>query len=409
MKFPFFIAWRYLISKRRNNVINIITRISIAGVGIGTMALVIVLSVFNGFETLIISMFNSFNPDLQVTSVSGKTFHVNEIPINEIKNTEGVFYVTEVIEENALIRYNKKQAVVNMKGVNTNYQEYSGLDTMMISGDFVFEKRHNRFAIMGAGIAYTLDINIHDQTTPLAFYVPKRGKINPQQPMSAFNYDYILPGGFFSVQQEFDNKYILVPLEFARKLLEYDDQITSLELSISPDADGKKIQESLQEMLGNDFSVKNRFQQQEVLYKILKSEKWFTFLILTFILIIAAFNVIGSLSMLIIDKKHDIAVIWSMGSTLKQIKNVFLIEGTLITLLGSITGLVLGSVICFLQQHFGLIKIQGNAAFIIEAYPVQMKITDFVLILFTVAAIGVLASYYPIRQISSKHIKLLQK
>jgi len=277
---------------------------------------------------------------------------------------------------------------------------------MMVEGDFIIQAPGSRYAVVGYGVAYYLSISLRDYTTPISVYVPKRTRKTITSLDNAFNINQIFPSGIFSIQQDFDSEYVIVPIDFARELLEYDKEVTSVEIGIHPDSDIRSIQASITEMVGDKFYVKNRFQQQEMLYKIMKSEKWAIFLILTFILLIATFNVIGSLSMLIIDKKKDIAVLWSMGANNKLIKRIFLTEGLLISLSGAILGIALGALVCFLQQKFGLISLGGGSgSFVIDAYPVKMVFKDFLFVFITVFIIGYLASWFPVRQISRKFLK----
>ena len=375
------------------------------GITIGTMALIVVLSVFNGFEKLVISLFNTFNPDLVITVKEGKTFNSNEFPSEKVKNIPGVVYFTEVVEENALLKHKAKQHIVTIKGVSEDFEKMSRLDTMIIDGEFILKNEGRSFTVIGAGVAYYLGANPKDFTNPISVYIPKRTKSTSLNFENAFNNQLILPSGVFSVQQDFDINYIIVPLEFARELLEYNDEVTSIELGLEQDADTDEIQSEIQNILGEHFLVKNQFQQQELLYKIMKSEKLAIFLILSFILLIATFNVIGSLSMLILDKKKDIAVLSSMGANKKLIKRIFLIEGLLISVIGAILGLTFGGILCWLQQRFGIISLgPGDGSFVVDAYPVQTQILDFVYVFITVFLIGLAATLVPVKQISKKYL-----
>ncbi len=375
------------------------------GITIGTMALIVVLSVFNGFEKLVISLFNTFNPDLVITVKEGKTFNSNEFPSEKVKNIPGVVYFTEVVEENALLKHKAKQHIVTIKGVSEDFEKMSRLDTMIIDGEFILKNEGRSFTVIGAGVAYYLGANPKDFTNPISVYIPRRTKSTSLNFENAFNNQLILPSGVFSVQQDFDINYIIVPLEFARELLEYNDEVTSIELGLEQDADTDEIQSEIQNTLGENFLVKNQFQQQELLYKIMKSEKLAIFLILSFILLIATFNVIGSLSMLILDKKKDIAVLSSMGANKKLIKRIFLTEGLLISIIGAILGLTFGGILCWLQQRFGIISLgPGDGSFVVDAYPVQTQILDFVYVFITVFLIGLAATLVPVKQISKKYL-----
>ena len=403
MNFPFYIAKRYLISKKSHNIINIISGISVAGITLGTMALIIILSVFNGFENLVISLFNTFNPDLKIEIKEGKTFTTDQLPADEIKSLPGVVSFTEVVEDNALVQYDDKQHIVTIKGLGDNFNS-AALDSMMIDGRFQLKSKGRNFAVLGAGVAYFLGVNITDFSSPLSIYVPSRTRSPSLSFENAFNEKNIMPAGVFSIQQDFDTRYILVPIDFARELMEYSNQLSSIEIGTKAGADIKSIQSRVEELAGNEFRVQNRFQQQELLYKIMRSEKWVSFLILTFILIIATFNLIGSLSMLILDKKKDIAVLHSMGANNKLIRKIFLVEGMMISLLGGILGLLLGGVITWLQMEFGLLRLgPGEGSFVVDYYTVDMQFMDFVYIFLTVALIGLISAWMPVRQISRKY------
>lgn len=377
-----------------------------AGVTIGTMALIIILSVFNGFESLVITLFNSFDPDLKIEAVQGKTFTPEELPSEEIKHLPGVIRFTEVVEENALLKYKNKQYIATIKGVSPDFAHQHVLDSMIIEGELVLKRGKYSQGILGLGVAYYLGIQLNDPFNAISVYVPKRTKKTLTSLEDAFNSDMLVPAGIFSIQQDFDAKYIIVPVEFARNLLEYTGEVTAVEIGLSPEADREHIQQKIAALAGSGFTVKNRYQQQEMLYKIMKSEKLAIFLILSFVLFIATFNIVGSLSMLIIDKKKDIVVLQSMGADHPLIKRIFMAEGLLISLSGAIFGLLLGGFICWLQQQLGLVPLEGGSeSFVIDAYPVEMRATDFIYVFLTVFAIGLLAAWYPVRQISGKYLQ----
>ena len=410
MNFPFYIARRYLVSKKSHNIINIISGISIAGVMICTTALIIILSVFGGFERLVISLFNAFNPDISITLKEGKTFDSGLVPEDQIRKIPGVKYLAEVIEENALVKYKDKQYIATLKGVGEDYAKMSGLDTMMSEGTFKLQEGDRNFAVMGYGVAYFLGANLDDYANPVSIYVPRRNASFSGTFENAFNNDVIFPSGFFSVQQDFDIKYVILPIRFVKKLLEYDKQVTGLEVGISKGADAERIQRQIIQLAGDKFIVKNRYQQQAILYQIMKSEKWAIFLILTFILIIATFNVIGSLSMLILDKKRDIAVLQCLGASQAKVKRIFLTEGILVSLIGAVGGLVLGAITCFLQQRFGFVKLgSANSTFVVNAYPVHMQVTDFIFVFLTVIVIGSIATWYPVFNIKKIETHILNQ
>jgi len=405
LNFSFYIAKRYLFARKSRNVINIISAISVVGVSIGTMALIVILSVFNGFDNLVQSLFNSFDPDIKITIKEGKTFSSGTERIQNLKKLKGVLYMSEIIEENALLKYDDRQYIVTVKGVSDEFIKMSGIDSMIIDGEFILKENKNNYAVIGQGVALSLAVGLNF-ITPINIYVPKRTQKASLNPEEAFSRKYIFPSGIFAIQQDFDSRYIIVPIDFARDLLDYSNEVSAIELKLDPvfNKDKDKIQEEIKKHLGTGYEVKNRFEQQELLYKIMKSEKWAIFLILTFILIIASFNVIGSLTMLIIEKKKDIDTLRSLGTNLSVLRKIFLFEGWMISILGAILGLMTGTIICLIQQHFGLIKIQGSDSFVIDTYPVYMELPDFVYVFVTVLFIGYLAAWYPVRYISRKFL-----
>jgi lipoprotein-releasing system permease protein len=405
----FYIAKRYLISKKSHNIINIISAVSVLGFTIGTTALIVILSVFNGFESVVVKLFNSFNAEIQITPKEGKTFDVTSLPEDEIRKIPGVVYLTDVIEENALLKYKDKQFIATVKGVDPDYDRMSGLDTMVVDGAFVLENDSNNYALVGNGVAYNLGLQLNDYMNPLEIYVPRRESASMVNPLEAFNTEVVYPSGVLSVQQEFDIKYVLLPLRFVRKLLNYSNEVTSVEIGLKPGTDVDEIQKEIKKITGDTFNVKNRFQQQELLYKIMKSEKWAIVLILSFILLVATFNIIGTLTMLILDKKKDIAILWSMGADKSLIRKIFFVEGMMITFVGAFLGLALGAFICWLQIKYGFVTMPDDGTFVITEYPVQMRGFDFLLVLAIDIVIGVFTAWFPVRQISKRTIEQQKK
>ena len=405
MRLPFFIARRYLFAKKSHNIINVISGISAAGIMIGTMALIIVLSVFNGFEHVIVSLFNTFDPDIRITLVEGKTFHAGDIAADKIRQMNGIIRYTDVLEENALLRCNERQYFATIKGVSSDYQQSSGLDSMIVEGGLILESKGQSFAVAGRGVAFYLGLNPQDLVHKLEIYVPRRGA-NSIRPDQAFNSASLFTSGIFAIQDDFDSKYVLLPLGFTRELLDYTDEVTSVEIGLKKGIKTEQIQKNLQQIVGKKFKVENRFQQQSTLYNLMKSEKLAVFFILGFILLIASFNVIGSLSMLIIEKKKDINILWSMGADGRLIRRIFLVEGLLVTTLGAVTGLILGWVVCWIQQHFGIVKLQvSGGSFLIDSYPVSMQLFDFVMVFLTVFFIGLAALILPVRNIKTGTVR----
>ncbi len=403
MNFPLYIAKRYLIAKKSHNAINIITAISLAGIAVGTMALIVILSVFNGFDNVVKSLINSFNPDIKVTLIEGKTFNHDLEKIKRIRELKGVAVVAEILEDKALLRYDEKQTIAIVKGVSPEYQSVSGIDSMIVEGTFMLSSHNYPFAIVGKGIDIFLNI-ILNSPRQMGIYVPKRsGKVS-FDPEKAVNRKFLNISGVFLIEQDFDTKYIFVPLSFAQELFEYPRRINALEIKLNPNSNHQLIQQQIQQILGNDFLVQNRYQQNEVFYKTMQMEKWAIFLILVFILIIASFNIIGTLTMLILEKKTDIHTLSHIGASEKLINRIFLLEGWLVSVIGAILGLIAGLVICWLQSEFELIKLQGSGTFIIDAYPVLIKPFDVILTTIAVILIGFFTAWFPVKFVTRKII-----
>jgi lipoprotein-releasing system permease protein len=407
MRFSLYIARRYLFTKKSQNAINIISGISMMGVAVGAMALVVILSVFNGFDEVVKSLFNSFDPDIKITATEGKVF-IPDDRFSQIEQLPGVLYLSEILEENALLKYDERQHIATIKGADESFIKVSGIDSMIYDGKMILTENNRSYAVVGQGIAYSLQMGLNF-ITPLFVYMPKRvGKINMANPDDAFRRQYLFPSGIFSIEQDFDSKYIIVPIEFMRELLEYTNEVSSLELKLDPNSDQKNTQEAIRAILGADFNVQNRAEQNELFYRVMKSEKWAIFLILTFILIIASFNIVGSLSMLIIDKKNDIKSLRNMGANHKLISRIFLFEGWLISIVGSIVGILLGTLISWIQDKFEILKLNASGTFVIDAYPVDLQMGDVVIVWITVLFIGFLAAMYPVKQISKKYLAAIE-
>jgi len=406
MIFPLYIAKRYLIAKKSHNIINIISIISVIGVMVGSGALIIVLSVFNGFEGLVLGLFNSFNPDLKVEAIQGKSFTLSQDQKDKIKQIPGIAFVVETVEENALARFGDKQSIVTMKGVDDSFVEMTPLDDFMLNGRYTLGNEIKPAAVIGAGLAYRLGIYPAEFAVPMSIYLPKRTrKTLTGTPEQTFNMLPVYVAGVFTIQQEFDMSYVIVPIQLARELLEYSNEVTSLEIGLTDPGASAQVRQRVSEVIGPGFEIKDRFQQQATLYRVMRSEKWAVFFILAMILVIAAFNMIGSLSMLIVDKKKDISVLWSLGASKSQIRRIFFTEGMMISLAGGLLGLFLGGLIALLQQEFGLLKLGGGeGTYIVDAYPVKVLLTDFIYVMITVILIGAATTWYPVRQISRKYL-----
>ena len=404
MKTELLIAWRYLFSKKNHNAINIVAGISAAGVGVATMALVCVLSVLNGFNRLIEDMFSAFDPDLRIESVEGKTLHWDSI--SSIASISELEVIALTIEENALVRFSNKQLPATIKGVDTCFSRLTEIDSIMFDGDFqTFDGAFER-CVPGVGLANKMGITPYF-IDPVRIYAPQKGKqINLLRPDRSFNEASTFISGIFAVQQaKYDDAYMLVSLQLAQELFGYaPNEATALEIKLRNDNDMREAKRKIKELLGNDYTVRDRYEQQADFFRIVKIEKWITFFLLTFILLIATFNIIGSLSMLIIEKKEDIRILQGLGATPAFIHKIFLLEGWMISALGALIGLLVGIFICWGQQQFGWLKM--GAGYIINAYPVHLQIGDLILILITVWTLGFIAAFYPARNAKQQPAKL---
>jgi len=405
LKTAFYIARRYLISKKSVNVINLISGISVAGVTVGTIALVVILSVFNGLDFSIKSLFSRFDPDIKIVAAKGKSFELTDGNFDEVKHLNGVVSLTPVIEDDAILMYGKHEYFATVKGVPTNYNEISGLDSSSItSGRFLLEENQVPFAVVGQGVAYYLSVGL-TFIDPIQIFTLKKGTSGRPNLANIFNHNMIYASGIFQNQQEIDSKYILVPFSYAQELYQMGNQVSAVELGLKKGVSADLVQLEISRILGEKFVIKTQFQQHELFYKVMQSEKWVIFLILAFVLVIASFNMLGSLLLLIIDKKTDIAVLQSMGANQKLIRTIFLFEGWMISLAGATFGVFLGVLICWIQIKFGILKIPGNdGSFIFSVYPVEVRISDLIAIFVLVTGIGFLAAWYPIRFISGKYL-----
>ncbi len=403
MNLPFFIAKRYLISKKKQNIINIISAISVAGIIVGTMALIIVLSVFNGFNGLIATFYSNFDPDLKITPVKGKMFNPDEHNFEPLKHYPGIVHYSEILEEVALLKYGNQIYPATVKGVPANYVKYTNIDTLIVNGSYTLKRDGINYAVLGQGVAYNLGVRL-SLTDHIMIYVPRKGKQVSLNPARAIRHNYIFPAGIFAVLEDIDAKYIIVSYDYAAELFESNGLVSSIELGISPTADAGELQKEVQEIVGKDFIVENKYQQHKLIYKTMESEKWAAYLILVFILIIASFNILGSLSMVIIDKKEDILILRSMGATTQIIRRIFLFEGWLISVAGAFFGSILGVLVCWAQIKFEIITLPGNGSFVISAYPVDVAFTDILLVFTVVLLIGFVVSWYPVKFISRKYL-----
>ena len=395
MNLSYFIAARYFRSKKKRNFITVLSTISMIGVAIGTMALVIVMSVFNGLEDLIKSLFASFDAELKIEVAEGKSFLTNEEWLDSIRNLEGVAILTEVIEDNALLDYNGNQMVARIKGVSDNFLDQGRFSKGYFWGDTTLGDELRPAAILGRGVGFFLSVNLEDMIVPLKVFYPKAPRsaasIDPSQLYTSGILD---PVAFFSIERQFDDEYVIAPLKFTRDLLNYGEKRTSLEVKVAEGMSINEVQSTLKAYLGSKFLVKNTDEQHAGLLRTVKLEKLFVFLTLTFILAIASFNIFFSLSMLAIEKKKDIAVLKAMGAPDRLIRSIFLKQGTLIAFSGAVIGLILGYFVCWMQEVFGLVSL-GISSAVVDAYPVKIVWSDFLWISLAVIAITMVASWRP--------------
>lgn len=403
MKLELHIARRYLFSKKTRNAINIISGISACGICVGTLALVCVLSVFNGFQDLIGQYFTAFDPPLKITLAKGKTFEANLPELNKIKTLPEVEVYSEVIEDNVLLRYADKQVPAVLKGVTEKFQLTSGIDSIFREGEFKLRDKYHYFAVMGQGLAYTLGAGVYF-IDPLYIYAPKsKVKVNIARPDNAFNQKGMFLSGIFAVNQsEYDSQYVIIDLELAQELFQYENLLTSIEIKLKDGANLERTEKKIQKILGDKFIVQNRHEQKVEFFKMMQIEKWITYLILSFILLIAIFNIIGSLTMLILDKKEDIKTLHSLGANDQTIRRIFLYEGWMISVIGAFIGIAVGVILVLLQQYIGIIRLSGS--YVITYYPVRLAVIDLIIIFFTVVGLGFLASYYPTKFINKNKI-----
>ena len=406
MNFPFYIARRYLFSKKSTNAINVISAISVVGIAVATMALVVTLSVFNGFHDLVASFFTSFDPQLKVTPVKGKTIAADDPVLTQIRQLPEIDVATECLEDQALAVFGGKQAMVTVKGVEDNFDQLTHINEILMGdGEFELHAADMHYGIPGIRLAEALGTGFTYEY-PMTIYAPRRqGQLDMTDPTSGFKEDELYsPGVIFCVRQaKYDKSYIITSLEFARNLFEQDGRLSSLELRLKPGSNFDRVKAAIQKMAGDQFYVRDRFEQQDDTFKIMKIEKLIAYIFLTFILVVACFNIIGSLSMLIIDKKDDVVTLRNLGATDKQITRIFLFEGRLISAIGAVIGILIGLLLCWLQQRFELVALgSSSGSFVVNAYPVSVHPEDIVLIFVTVIVVGWLAVWYPVRYFSKR-------
>lgn len=406
MNFPFYIARRYLFSKKSTNAINVISGISVVGVAVASMALVVTLSVFNGFHDMVASFFTQLDPQLKITPAKGKTAASNDSTLMRIRQLDEVAVATDVLEDQALAVYGDRQQMVTIKGVDDNYDKLTHIRQILEGdGDYALHAADMNYGILGLGVAYQLGIG-YTYREPLKIYAPRReGQINMANLQDGFVEDELYsPGVLFSIKQgKYDKRYIITAIQFTRNLFDRDGELTSLELRLKPGSNFERVKAQIQEMAGTRFVVRDRYEQQEDTFRIMKVEKLMAYIFLTFILVIACFNIIGSLSMLMIDKRNDVVTLRNLGASDRQIIRIFLFEGRMISAIGAVIGIAIGLLLCLLQQQFGLIGLGSTeGSFVVDAYPVSVHPWDIVVVFFTVLAVGFLSVWYPVHYFAKR-------
>ena len=408
MNCALYIARRYLFSKKSHKAINIISGISVCGVALATLALVCTLSVFNGFHDLISGFFTHFDPDLKVEAIKGKTFSPDSATMADIRALPGVEVVSLTLEDNAMAKYKGQQTMVTIKGVDDNFQALTHIEEILYGNpEFKLYDAVADYGVLGIQLMYTLGTGF-DPFDPVEVYAPRRGvKVNLSNPMSSFHRQPLyLPGNVLNINDaRYASSYIVTSLDYARRLFGYESEVSAIELRLSPKANEAKTKQSIAAIMGEGYTVKNRYEQQAATFKVVEIEKFVTYLFLCFILMVACFNIISSVSMLILDKQANAETLRSLGATDGFVARIFIYEGNLIALLGAVAGLVLGIVLCLLQQHFGLLSLGGAGQFVVDAYPVRLKFTDLILVLVSVVVVSAISVWLPIKVLNKYFLK----
>ena len=409
LNLPFYIARRYLFSKKKHNAVNIISGISVCGVALATLAMVCTLSVFNGFQDMVAGFFTAFDPELKITVREGKVFRPDTEALQRVRALPEIEVWTETLEENAMVQYKDRQLMAVIKGVEDNFEQLTSIDSLLYgTGQFILKDDVVEYGLLGIDLMSQLGTGIQF-VDPLQVYAPKRNvRVNLANPAAAFTREYLFsPGAVFVVNQEkYDAHYVLTSIDFARRLFHYDTEVTAIELKLNSDSDVSAVKKKIAGLLGEGFRVQDRYEQQADVFRIMGIEKLISYLFLTFILAITCFNVIGSLSMLILDKREDVETLRHLGADDRLIVRIFLFEGRMISVFGAVGGILLGLLLCFAQQQFGFITLGGgNGAFLVDAYPVSVHVMDVLLIFVTVIVVGFLSVWYPVHYLSKRLLR----
>lgn len=399
-------AWRYFKAKKSTNAINIIAWVSVTAIAFATAALLVLWSAFNGFEDLVKSLYTTFYPDIKVTAASGKTLMLTPARIKELSNLQGIKAISLTVEEKALLRNGDYTAIVDLKGVDSNYTSVTEIRQSIVRGKYFTGDAENPGAVMGVGVENAVAVLSDRSIGGLSIILPKRGDVNPADPLSAFNEGSIMPFGAFAVQEEFDNKYVLTNIDFVKNHMSFkEDEYSEVELAIMRQGDEDMIKKKIEGLLGKDYTVQTRYEQNSSLYSVMRFEKYAIFCIFVLVLIVAAFNMIGSLSMLVLEKQKDIQVLQAMGADKNWIRKVFLSEGILLAFIGAAAGMLMAALLCYIQIKFMLVPLEG-ASFIINYYPVKMVASDFLVVCITVFIIAMVALWYPAKRAADQAFEL---
>ena len=376
------------------------------GMGVGAFALIVVLSVFNGFEGLVLSLYNSFYPDLEIRAVQGKTFEDNAVLSGKILQLDGIASLSRTLEENAYLEYGDEAQLGTIKGVDEKYNDVTTVKQYVRDGKFLLRDSSMNYAVVGANISYPMNIDVKRGVEPLRITVPRKGVKTVFAPEDAFNTMSVIPAGVFSIQQEFDSKYVFVNLNFAHELLGEENRVSAYEIKLKDGADIKDVKKQLAQLVGNNFKVLTRYEQKAETYRVMLIERWVTTAILGFIILIISFNIIGSLSMLVLEKTKDISILKAMGSDARLVKRIYLLNGMLSSMIGALTGLALGYLVIFLQMKFHFLKLSGgdDSSFVINYYPVKLRWIDPLVTLVIIVSISLLASYFPAKRASESEM-----
>jgi lipoprotein-releasing system permease protein len=391
MKLPFFIARRYIFSKKSRNTINVITGITIFAIAVISFSLVIILSAVNGFESLLFNLYSDFDPDLKIEPRQGKVFSLSKEDIASIKGVDGVDFVFKSLEDNAVIKHSENQVIATIKGVEEAYPSKSGIEKYIVAGTAELNTKGAPRAVLGAGVDQKLTSDVEDPYSYLSVYVPRRGDYSVKDP-DGIQEMFVAPGGVILMDDIINQKYVIVPLDFARELFEREDEVSSVDVLLNEDSDFDQIEASIQDIVGDEYEVKNRFEQQATIFKMFEKEKRSTLAILVLIMMIATFNLVGALTMMVIEKKKDLSTFKAMGGTRNLIKQIYYSEGITISAIGFTIGAILGVILVLLQIEYGLVEM-NNA--IVDYYPMELKISDLIIVVLVTLTLGVLTSIYP--------------